>query len=118
VVFLGGRSAIEEPIEERLQAVTGRPALDRVCLSGVGQEIVSGCGVWGWRREWDSNPRGLSACRFSRPVHSTALPSLQTNGESNRAERDAHAEKCVDGVGLYLQVDGLRHAAAVGIFTD
>jgi hypothetical protein len=71
-----------------------------------------------WRREWDSNPRGLSACRFSRPVHSTALPSLQTSGESNRAERDAHAEKCVDGVGLYLQVDGLRHAAAVGIFTD
>jgi hypothetical protein len=28
------------------------------------------------RREWDSNPRGVATRRFSRPVHSTALPSL------------------------------------------
>jgi hypothetical protein len=32
----------------------------------------------GPRREWDSNPRGVATRRFSRPVHSTALPSLQT----------------------------------------
>ena len=30
-----------------------------------------------WRRERDSNPRYLSVRRFSRPVHSTTLPSLQ-----------------------------------------
>ena len=29
------------------------------------------------RRERDSNPRYLSVRRFSRPVHSTTLPSLQ-----------------------------------------
>ncbi len=30
------------------------------------------------RRERDSNPRYLSVRRFSRPVHSTTLPSLPT----------------------------------------
>ena len=30
------------------------------------------------RRERDSNPRYLSVRRFSRPVHSTTLPSLLT----------------------------------------
>ena len=30
-----------------------------------------------WRRERDSNPRRLSPQRFSRPPHSTALPSLR-----------------------------------------
>ena len=30
-----------------------------------------------WRRERDSNPRSLSAQRFSRPPQSTTLPSLQ-----------------------------------------
>ena len=29
------------------------------------------------RRERDSNPRNLSVQRFSRPPHSTTLPSLQ-----------------------------------------
>ena len=29
-----------------------------------------------WRREWDSNPRMLAHRRFSRPVPSTARPSL------------------------------------------
>jgi hypothetical protein len=29
------------------------------------------------RRGWDSNPRGLSSCRFSRPVRSAALPPLR-----------------------------------------
>ena len=30
-----------------------------------------------WRRGRDSNPRsGVTRCRFSRPVHSTALPPL------------------------------------------
>ena len=34
--------------------------------------------VWTyWRREWDSNPRMLSHRRFSRPVPSTARPSLR-----------------------------------------
>ncbi len=33
------------------------------------------CGAF-WRREWDSNPRSLSAHRFSRPTPSTARPSL------------------------------------------
>ena len=32
-----------------------------------------------WRRGWDSNPRrAINPCRFSRPVHSTALPPLQS----------------------------------------
>ena len=30
-----------------------------------------------WQRGWDSNPRDLSVCRFSRPVHSTTLPPLR-----------------------------------------
>ena len=31
-----------------------------------------------WRRDRDSNPgRAINPCRFSRPVHSTALPSLR-----------------------------------------
>ncbi len=30
-----------------------------------------------WRRERDSNPRRLAPQRFSRPPHSTALPSLR-----------------------------------------
>ena len=30
-----------------------------------------------WRRERDSNPRRFHPQRFSRPPHSTALPSLQ-----------------------------------------
>ena len=34
------------------------------------------CTVGNWRREWDSNPRMLSHRRFSRPVPSTARPSL------------------------------------------
>ena len=32
-----------------------------------------------WRREWDSNPRMLSHRRFSRPVLSTAQPSLRVS---------------------------------------
>ena len=35
------------------------------------------CGLW--RRRWDSNPRNLSALRFSRPAQSTTLPPLQKN---------------------------------------
>ena len=31
------------------------------------------------RSEWDSNPRRLAAQRFSRPPHSTALPSLHSS---------------------------------------
>ena len=32
-----------------------------------------------WRRGWDSNPRkATNLCWFSRPVHSTTLPPLQT----------------------------------------
>ena len=34
------------------------------------------CPLVFWRRERDSNPRKLSLQRFSRPPHSTALPSL------------------------------------------
>src|SRR5438552_14868372 len=30
-----------------------------------------------WRRGWDSNPRELALCRFSRPVPSTTRPPLQ-----------------------------------------
>ncbi len=30
-----------------------------------------------WRRGWDLNPRILSYRRFSRPVHSAALPPLR-----------------------------------------
>src|SRR5207244_13653780 len=31
----------------------------------------------GWRRGWDSNPRGLSACRFSGPEPYTTRPPLR-----------------------------------------
>ena len=30
-----------------------------------------------WRRGWDSNPRGLAPCRFSRPEPSTTRPPLR-----------------------------------------
>ncbi len=41
------------------------------------------------RREWDSNPRtGQARLRFSRPVHSTALPSLRRCNEPPLGHRN------------------------------
>jgi hypothetical protein len=39
--------------------------------------VISPTRIWPWRREWDSNPRILTDRRFSRPVLSTAQPSLR-----------------------------------------
>ena len=36
-----------------------------------------------WRRERDSNPRRCDPQRFSRPPHSTTLPSLLMGGKYN-----------------------------------
>lgn len=38
-----------------------------------------------WRRIRDSNPGALSGCRFSRPVQSTTLPTLQCSDCSGNA---------------------------------
>ena len=46
--------------------------------------FFSRCSIW--RREWDSNPRMLSHRRFSRPVLSTAQPSLHA------CEEPAHSQ--------------------------
>ena len=40
--------------------------------------------LFAWRRERDSNPRKLSLQRFSRPPHSTALPSFHIEITENR----------------------------------
>ncbi len=42
-----------------------------------------------WRREWDSNPRMLSHRRFSRPVLSTAQPSLHDCEEPAHSQTQA-----------------------------
>ena len=47
-------------------------------------KFFSRCSIW--RREWDSNPRMLSHRRFSRPVLSTAQPSLHA------CEEPAHSQ--------------------------
>ena len=39
------------------------------------------CVAFVWRRERDSNPRRCDPQRFSRPPHSTALPSLQKGAQ-------------------------------------
>ena len=41
----------------------------------VGPPTCADTGIW--RREGDSNPRSPEAQRFSRPSHSSALPSLR-----------------------------------------
>jgi hypothetical protein len=38
-----------------------------------------------WRRGWDSNPRGLAPCRFSRPEPSTTRPPLRIVTRENCA---------------------------------
>ena len=48
--------------------------------AGLGSSLNKKCPFRGflfWRRERDSNPRRLAPQRFSRPPHSTALPSLR-----------------------------------------
>jgi hypothetical protein len=43
----------------------------------------------GWRKEWDSNPRGsVTPCRFSRPVPSTTRPSFQSSIHSLACRQD------------------------------
>src|SRR6266849_3918489 len=52
----------------------------RILISCERQEVVNALNRPHdriWRRGWDSNPRGLSAFRFSRPARSTALPPLR-----------------------------------------
>ena len=67
---LGPRDVTPEATAEVLEGAAARCA----ALSQMGSrnvEIVQ-------RREWDSNPRsGQARLRFSRPVQSTALPSLR-----------------------------------------
>ena len=40
-------------------------------------EIANRKSKMDWRRGWDSNPRGLSPCRFSRPEPSTTRPPFR-----------------------------------------
>ena len=56
------------------------------------------------RRERDSNPRYLSVQRFSRPPHSTTLPSLQ-----NFFERSALFQKRCKDTTLFLIRNSLMH---------
>lgn len=62
-------------------------------INGSGPAVVSlavdSAGPDPWvRRRRDSNPRNLAVLRFSKPVHSAALPPLL--GCSLRRERDDH----------------------------
>ena len=47
--------------------------------------MASLCEAIFWRREWDSNPRGVSPWRFSRPLPSTARPPLREKNQVVRA---------------------------------
>ena len=51
-----------------------------------------------WRRGWDLNPRrAINPCRFSRPVHSAALPPLLKLVAVSCAEQDANINRWVFG---------------------
>ena len=67
------------------------------------------------RREGDSNPRGREARWFSRPVHSSALPSLQLTRILerlwNRArQQPGHSSRCSVGSVTCLCEPVLLHA--------
>ena len=49
-----------------------------------------------WRRERDSNPRSLSAQRFSRPPQSTTLPSLQRAQNTRFSKSAAKVQQILD----------------------
>ena len=49
----------------------------------------------GWRREQDSNLRGVAAQRFSRPPPSAARPSLRETYTYTRSGRREGAKKGV-----------------------
>src|SRR5579872_3520228 len=51
--------------------------LTRPQYGGVAESASVGAAQVSERREWDLNPRWASPRRFSRPVHSSALSSLQ-----------------------------------------
>ena len=71
------------------QPIAARPVLRSTSESAHPNHSLSHCGAANrsqergtsegvdWRRERDSNPRTVSRRRFSRPVLSTAQPSLQ-----------------------------------------
>ena len=42
--------------------------------------FLEGIFLYSWRRDRDSNPGWVAPWRFSRPLHSTALPSLRECG--------------------------------------
>ncbi len=66
-----------------------------------------------WRRGWDSNPRrAINPCWFSRPVHSTALPPLQT-------VHPIQYDQCIDSVRPCTSPSGcIRFALASKIVPD
>ena len=55
---------------------------------------------FGLRRERDSNPRSLSAQRFSRPPQSTTLPSLL----QNRLQKYCFFLNCANFYALFLRI--------------
>ena len=46
-----------------------------------------------WRRERDSNPRTCDSQRFSRPPHSTALPSLRRESKTSDSIKEKIIKK-------------------------
>ncbi len=90
----GGVPAVRPlPLQLRLGAHELRP----LCLTaGPNPDHPPGA----WRREGDSNPRDLAARWFSRPVHSSALPSLRWWRVAERAVLVAGAEGGGGVVGL------------------
>ena len=69
--------------------------------------------MWNWigRRERDSNPRTCNSQRFSRPPHSTALPSLQwgcKNTPSHCYLQRIHQSWCFFTPINAISIDGLH----------
>ena len=77
-----------------------RPGCPRACA--IRPARIAGFGSRGWRKGWDSNPRTVTRCWFSRPVHSTTLPpfhgAARAGGSAacrRRAVRTGHSRDAV-----------------------
>ena len=65
----------------------GAPSATRTPLRRIIQRVINRkkpINTNKWWRDRDLNPRGaINPCRFSRPVHSTTLPSLHVVMQDN-----------------------------------
>ena len=93
VSYPGGERGINyvDPLKGMLQSKANRFARMRFILVPISnlfgwvpmKKPNTECWALLWRRERDSNPRRCDPQRFSRPPHSTTLPSLLMGGKYN-----------------------------------